>query len=79
METRPMVLTPKQAAALLGLSRQTVYAALECGDLPGRKVLNKWLIGASLLWRWFNTRPESRPTPANPNPSWPDLYDAKGR
>ena len=47
----PEVLTPAQVEQITGLSKNTVYAALGSGALPGVRVGRRWLIGREALDR----------------------------
>jgi excisionase family DNA binding protein len=47
-------LTIAEAAALTGLSPSTVKARLRDGQLPGRKVGERWVISRAALEAWMN-------------------------
>lgn len=46
---RPLFLTPKQAAPLLGMSEDAIREAVRAGELPGRKVMGRYRLLASAL------------------------------
>jgi excisionase family DNA binding protein len=49
----PMLLTPEQAAAFLGIPRSTVYAMLRSGELPSRTVKRTKRISRPELVLWL--------------------------
>lgn len=61
MEPRPMVFTVDEAARKLKMSKRSVCAACQRGQLPGIKTDGLWRIGADALWKAVNTPwPEQR-------------------
>lgn len=56
------VLTPEETAAVLGVGRNTVYAALKAGQLPSLRLGRKLLIPAPKLLTMLEG--EEEPTPA---------------
>ncbi len=51
----PEVLDVQMAAALLMVSRDTVYDLFAAGELPGRKVGRKWITTKAAVLRWIET------------------------
>ncbi len=51
----PEVLDVQMAAALLMVSRDTVYDLFATGELPGRKVGRKWITTKAAVLRWIET------------------------
>ncbi len=49
----PEVMTMKQAAAYLGIHRQTAYNLAQDGKLPCQKVGGQWRFRRSVLERWL--------------------------
>lgn len=47
------VLTVQGAAALLNVSRSTIYAAAKAGKLPGQKVSQQWRFSRKALFMWM--------------------------
>lgn len=47
------ILTIEQAAEFLQLSKRSVYKLLREGEIPGRKILNKWRFEKENLRRWL--------------------------
>ena len=56
METglRKSVFNLKEAAAYLGISIPTLVRLLRSGDIPHRRVGQRWLIARSALDTWLN-------------------------
>jgi len=48
------VMNPYQIRDATGLSLNSVYAMLERGDLPGRKVGGRWLTRRETFERWLD-------------------------
>ncbi len=48
------LLTAKEVAKLLRLSRKTVYKLARSGDLPGVKVGAQWRFSSKAVKRWGN-------------------------
>jgi excisionase family DNA binding protein len=51
----PEVLDVQMTAALLMVSRDTVYDLFAAGELPGRKVGRKWITTKAAVLRWIET------------------------
>jgi excisionase family DNA binding protein len=51
----PEVLDVQMTAALLTVSRDTVYDLFASGELPGRKVGRKWITTKAAVLRWIET------------------------
>src|SRR5271165_2042826 len=51
----PEVLDVQGAAALLMVSRDTVYDLFASGELPGRKVGRKWITTKAAVLRWIES------------------------
>lgn len=49
LDRLPATLTVAQAATLLGVSRQTVYRALEAGELKGLRIRGRMVISTQPL------------------------------
>jgi excisionase family DNA binding protein len=49
---KPDILDVHGVAALLTVSTDTVYALLQSGQLPGRKVGRKWLTTRNAVMQW---------------------------
>jgi excisionase family DNA binding protein len=60
----PDVLDVHLTAQLLTVSADTVYALLQRGDLPGRKVGRKWLTTKTAVLKWLEQSATPRPTAA---------------
>jgi excisionase family DNA binding protein len=54
MEMQKEVLTIEEAAALLQLSKRSLYKLARQGVIPGKKILNKWRFERETLKRWFS-------------------------
>jgi excisionase family DNA binding protein len=52
---QPGLLDVRGAAALLGVSANTVYALFRKGELPGRKVGRKWITTKAAVLRWIES------------------------
>ena len=50
------MLTPEEAAAALKVHRQTIYALLDTGELPGRKIGRQWRISGRALHEYLKGR-----------------------
>ena len=48
------ILTIEEAAKLLQISRRSLYKIVREGEIPGRKVLNKWRFERAALKGWLN-------------------------
>ena len=59
--------TPAEAAALKGLSIQTIRAALRSGNLPSIREGNRYYVRGSALLNWKRT---TRRLPDNPGREW---------
>lgn len=56
--SRPLpreVLTPAQVEQITGLSKNTLYALLSSGKVPGLRAGRRWLIPRESLDRWLST------------------------
>jgi len=51
----PELLDVRMTAALLMVSRDTVYDLFASGELPGRKVGRKWITTKAAVLRWIET------------------------
>jgi excisionase family DNA binding protein len=51
----PDVLDVRMTAALLMVSRDTVYDLFASGELPGRKVGRKWVTTKAAVLRWIES------------------------
>ena len=51
----PDVLDVRMTAALLMVSRDTVYDLFASGELPGRKVGRKWITTKAAVLRWIES------------------------
>lgn len=49
----PRLLNVSETAEILGLSEQTVRSHLKAGQLPGRRIGNRWYISADRLSALF--------------------------
>ena len=49
----PEILDVGMAAALLTVSRDTIYHLFQSGQLPGRKVGRKWVTTKTAVIRWI--------------------------
>jgi excisionase family DNA binding protein len=69
------VLTVEQAADLLQLSPDTLYAMLRRGEVPGKKLGGQWRIPRAPFMDWLHAGllPEivEPPEPVDPYPTWP--------
>ena len=59
----PVTLTPDQAADFMGLERKTVYRGLKTGEIPGRRVGNRWVILRDALLSWLRCTSQQRGSP----------------
>jgi len=48
------VFTIKEAADFLQLSKRSLYKLVRGGEIPGRKILNKWRFERESLKRWLS-------------------------
>ena len=48
------VLTIKEAAEFLQLSNRSIYKLGREGEIPGKKILNRWRFERESLKRWLN-------------------------
>jgi excisionase family DNA binding protein len=55
----PIAVRPKEAARLAGISRSTVFRAIQDGELPARKYGSCTLILVQDLWTWLERLPGS--------------------
>lgn len=62
----PTVYTVKQVAAILGLSENSVRAAIKRGEIPGRKIGKIFRIHRATFDTWL----AEKPRPADPAESW---------
>ena len=53
MDQEPAVYQVREVAALLGLDPKSVYAAVQSGELPGRRVGRRVLIPRKAFDRWL--------------------------
>ncbi len=73
MEARPQPMTVKELSAFLRISDDTLYVALERGEIPGaRKIGAQWRIAPSVLHAWLSGR-------TAPNDTWPATAPERGR
>jgi excisionase family DNA binding protein len=49
----PEILDVQATAQLLGISTHAVYALLNKGELPGRKVARRWLTTRDMVMGWL--------------------------
>ena len=52
---RAAVYTVREAAALLHLSIGSTYAAIRAGEIPSRRVGNRWIIPRRRFDDWLNS------------------------
>lgn len=52
------ILTIEEAARLLQLSKRTLYKLGREGEIPGKKILNKWRFERESLKRWVSEAEE---------------------
>ena len=52
------ILTIEEAARLLQLSKRTLYKLVREGEIPGKKILNKWRFERESLKRWVSEAEE---------------------
>lgn len=57
--TRPLAVSPGEAARLIGLGRTKLYAALSSGALPSFRVGTRRLIRVADLEAWLEGHPTS--------------------
>lgn len=62
----PEVLTPEEAAAYLRIGKRTLYAQLNKGIIPGRKIGRVWRLSKRALEEWLEGDVEPEP---------PELYE----
>lgn len=62
----PLFLTAKQVAALLGMSKNTVYALAAEGQIPSLRVRHRIKFLREELRRYCGFQPEPEPEPAPP-------------
>lgn len=62
------VLNADEAAALLRISRNTIYRLVEKGRLPGRKVGREWRFSRQALLAWLGEAPVRQDRPAADEP-----------
>ena len=49
----PEILDPQQVADYLQLNIRSVYQSLQKGELPGRRIGNRWRISRRILDAWL--------------------------
>jgi len=54
------VFTIKEAAEFLQLGKRSLYKLVRGGEIPGRKILNKWRFEREALKRWLNEGEEDK-------------------
>ena len=56
--------TVQEVAKMLALSRASVYAQLQAGEIPARRIGTRWIIAKHRFNTWLNSGPEDdlRPT-----------------
>jgi len=54
------VFTIKEAAEFLQLSKRSLYKLVRGGEIPGRKILNKWRFERETLKKWLSEGEGSR-------------------
>ena len=54
MKMQKEVLTVEEAAELLRLSKRSLYKLVRQGEIPGKKILNKWRLDRDALKRWLS-------------------------
>jgi excisionase family DNA binding protein len=52
------ILTIEEAARLLQLSKRALYKLVREGEIPGKKILNKWRFERESLKRWVSEAEE---------------------
>jgi len=54
MKMQKEVLTVEEAAELLRLSKRSLYKLVSQGEIPAKKILNKWRLDRDALKRWLS-------------------------
>lgn len=54
--------TVGEVAVLLGLSRASTYVLLKSGDIPARRLGNRWIIPRHRFHQWLDTDPATHDT-----------------
>lgn len=57
-------MTIEEAAALLGISRSSAYAAARRGEIPALRIGNRWIVPTAALRRKLELDPEPQPIAA---------------
>jgi excisionase family DNA binding protein len=65
-EPAPDMLSPQEAADVLGLHPRTVLRAIAAGELQGTKVRNRWRITRAALEQWLSRDPSTADRSAVP-------------
>lgn len=59
LATNRAVYTVPEVAQLLSLSRGTTYAMIRRGEIPARKIGDRWVIPKSRFNAWLDALPEA--------------------
>jgi excisionase family DNA binding protein len=59
LATNRAVYTVLEVAQLLSLSRNTAYAMVRRGEIPGRKIGDRWVIPKARFHAWLDALPEA--------------------
>jgi excisionase family DNA binding protein len=54
-----LVYSVKEVAAMLDLSLGATYGAIRLGEIPARKLGNRWVIPKHRFHAWLGTQPDS--------------------
>lgn len=55
-----LALTPQEIMAVTGIGKNTVYGALQSGELRGKRIgKRKWVIPVEEVRRWLSSETES--------------------
>ena len=54
------VFTITETAKFLQLSKRSLYKLVRRGEIPGRKILNKWRFERETLKKWLSEGEESK-------------------
>ncbi len=49
-----ITISVEQAAELIGISRTLAYQKVNSGELPARRIGNRWLVSKVRLEKWIN-------------------------
>lgn len=56
-ETNTDILSPEQAGEMMGYSTRSIYSKLATGEIPGRKIGNRWFIVREALMSYLSGNP----------------------